>query len=53
MLLQRLLPEGLMSKADNYWKSFVEASLSSGLTVPDDPYIINIHNKYGKTGMGL
>jgi len=41
MLLQRLLPEGLMSKADNYWKSFVEASLSSGLTVPDDPYIIN------------
>jgi len=38
---QRRLPEELLSKADNYWKSFVEASLSSGLTVPDDPYIIN------------
>jgi glutamate-ammonia-ligase adenylyltransferase len=38
---QRILPEELLSKADNYWKGFVEASLSYGLTVPDDPYIIN------------
>jgi glutamate-ammonia-ligase adenylyltransferase len=41
MLPQRLLPEELLSKADNYWQSFAEATLSSGLPVPDDPYIIN------------
>jgi glutamate-ammonia-ligase adenylyltransferase len=41
MLSQRLLPEEFLSKADNYWQSFVEATLSSGLPVPDDPYIIN------------
>ena len=41
MLSQRLLPKELLLKADNYWKSFVEATLSSGLPVPDDPHIIN------------
>jgi len=41
MLLQRLLPEELLLEADNYWKDFVEATLSSGLPVPDDPHIIN------------
>ncbi|MCK4426776.1 MAG: bifunctional glutamine synthetase adenylyltransferase/deadenyltransferase, partial [Deltaproteobacteria bacterium] len=41
MLPQRRLPEELLLKADNYWKSFVEAALSSGLPVPDDPHIIN------------
>ncbi|MDL1959232.1 MAG: bifunctional [glutamate--ammonia ligase]-adenylyl-L-tyrosine phosphorylase/[glutamate--ammonia-ligase] adenylyltransferase [Deltaproteobacteria bacterium] len=41
MLPQRLLPEELLLEADNYWKDFVEATLSSGLPVPDDPHIIN------------
>ncbi len=35
------LPEKLLLKADNYWKDFAEAALSSGLPVPDDPHIIN------------
>jgi glutamate-ammonia-ligase adenylyltransferase len=38
---QRRLSEELLLKADNYWKSFAEAAFSSGLPVPDDPYIIN------------
>lgn len=41
MLPQRLLPEEFLLRADNYWKDFVEAMLSSGLPVPDDPHIIN------------
>jgi len=41
MLPQRRLPEELLLKADNYWKSFAEAALSSGLPVPDDLHIIN------------
>jgi glutamate-ammonia-ligase adenylyltransferase len=41
MQSQKPLPKELLLMADAHWKSFVEASLSSGLTVPDDPYIIN------------
>ncbi|PXF56494.1 MAG: bifunctional [glutamate--ammonia ligase]-adenylyl-L-tyrosine phosphorylase/[glutamate--ammonia-ligase] adenylyltransferase [Deltaproteobacteria bacterium] len=41
MLPQTQLPEELLLMADNYWKSFAEAALSSGLPVPDDPHIIN------------
>ncbi|MEA3385233.1 MAG: hypothetical protein U9Q89_02075, partial [Thermodesulfobacteriota bacterium] len=41
MLPQIRLPEELLLKADNYWKSFAEAALLSGLPVPDDPLIIN------------
>lgn len=38
---QRRLTEELLLKADNYWKSFAKVALSSGLSVPDDPDIIN------------
>jgi glutamate-ammonia-ligase adenylyltransferase len=41
MLPKTILPEELRSKADKYWQHFIEAAFSSGLPVPDDPFIIN------------
>ncbi|MFO8239488.1 MAG: bifunctional [glutamate--ammonia ligase]-adenylyl-L-tyrosine phosphorylase/[glutamate--ammonia-ligase] adenylyltransferase, partial [Dissulfuribacterales bacterium] len=35
------LSEKLLLTADNCWKNFAETALSFGLTVPDDPQIIN------------
>jgi len=40
-IFQIPLPKELLSRAKNYWKNFLEAAESYGVSVPDDPYIIN------------
>jgi len=36
------LPKELLSRAKDYWKNFLEAARSSGVSIPKDPYIIGI-----------
>ena len=39
ILAQIPLPRGLLSKSRGYWRDFLEAAESSGVSLPSDPYI--------------